>query len=234
MEHHPPPEVSQDTRQRLLVAATLVFAEKNFDGASIRDIAQHAQANSALVQYYFGGKEGLYLETLRFVFEIGAHRLEDVPQPPAPSDPEARPKAIAALRAHVRMLLCDCMAHCKFGGHFPPEIEKAALSLWNREMQAPRPQVATFIKEAIRPYIEHIRGCIQILRPELDEEGLFRMGMSIHGQMLHLHNHPEIIRLVRGAAYTEDDLESLTDHFTQFSLRGLSVPEACQPNPQGA
>ncbi|WP_281637748.1 TetR/AcrR family transcriptional regulator [Flavobacterium marginilacus] len=48
--------------QILLVAENL-FAEKGFDGTSIRDIAKEAKINIAMVSYYFGSKEKL-LESL--------------------------------------------------------------------------------------------------------------------------------------------------------------------------
>lgn len=67
--NHVPSESSMDTRRRLLEAALIVFAERGFDGAGIREIAERAKANSAMVQYHFGGKEGLYLEALRYAFE---------------------------------------------------------------------------------------------------------------------------------------------------------------------
>jgi AcrR family transcriptional regulator len=44
--------------QILRVAETL-FAEKGFDGTSIRDIAKEAKINIAMVSYYFGSKEQL-------------------------------------------------------------------------------------------------------------------------------------------------------------------------------
>lgn len=48
--------------QILNVAETL-FAEKGFDGTSIRNIAKAAKINIAMISYYFGSKEKL-LETL--------------------------------------------------------------------------------------------------------------------------------------------------------------------------
>lgn len=215
-----------DTRHRLLEAALLTFSEKGFDGAGIREIAQRAQANSALVQYHFGGKEGLYQETLRFVFERGACKIHDLPPPPSPEDPEARPKAIEGIRAHIRSFVQDALACHGLveGGPFgSPALMKAAQLLWNREIQEPRPSVYAFLQEAVRPFIEHLVGCIRVLRPDLDEEHLLRMDMSIHAQVLCLHNQPELLRLVRGRPFGPEDAESLVEHFTTFSLRGLGV-----------
>jgi AcrR family transcriptional regulator len=56
---------SEFTRQALIEAATTVFAEKGFEGGSVRLITQKAEANQAAINYHFGGKEGLYREVLR-------------------------------------------------------------------------------------------------------------------------------------------------------------------------
>ncbi|MDU4959428.1 MAG: TetR family transcriptional regulator [Sporomusaceae bacterium] len=57
-----------DAKEKLLTAATRLFAEKGFAAVSIREVAQAAQANSALISYYFGGKEGLYTAVLQQQF----------------------------------------------------------------------------------------------------------------------------------------------------------------------
>jgi AcrR family transcriptional regulator len=48
---------------QILQIAEKLFAEKGFDGTSIRDIAKEAVINVAMVSYYFGSKEKL-LESL--------------------------------------------------------------------------------------------------------------------------------------------------------------------------
>lgn len=53
---------NQKQIQILQVAETL-FAEKGFDGTSIREISKNAEINIAMVSYYFGSKEKL-LESL--------------------------------------------------------------------------------------------------------------------------------------------------------------------------
>ncbi len=221
----PSPE-TLDTRTRLIEAAILCFAEKGFEGAGIREIALQAQANSALVQYHFGGKEGLYLAALRHVFELGAHRVDELPHPPTAGEADARPRAIAAIRAHVAAFLRDCLCGCKFGGAFSEQLERAALLLWNREIQSPQPSTRDFIREAIRPYVNHLVGCLRVLRPDLDDEGLLRMDMSIHAQLVYLHNHTEMVGLIRGTPFDASDFPSLLDHFTTFSLRGLGLADS--------
>ena len=55
-------DFSEKQIQILLVAENL-FAEKGFDGTSIRNISREAKINIAMVSYYFGSKERL-LESL--------------------------------------------------------------------------------------------------------------------------------------------------------------------------
>jgi AcrR family transcriptional regulator len=55
---------SPDTREAILDAARTTFAERGFDGASIRTIASAAGVDPALVHHYFGPKEQLFLATV--------------------------------------------------------------------------------------------------------------------------------------------------------------------------
>ena len=48
------------TKQRLLDAASRIFAEKGFHGASVCNICERAGANIATANYHFHGKEKLY------------------------------------------------------------------------------------------------------------------------------------------------------------------------------
>ncbi|ATQ44028.1 CerR family C-terminal domain-containing protein [Caulobacter mirabilis] len=50
-----------EARQRILDAALAAFGAEGFRGATTRRIAEAAGVNLPALQYYFGGKEGLYL-----------------------------------------------------------------------------------------------------------------------------------------------------------------------------
>lgn len=49
-----------DTRQHLLAVAGEIFADKGVYAVTGQEICQRAGANSAAINYYFGGMEGLY------------------------------------------------------------------------------------------------------------------------------------------------------------------------------
>ncbi len=215
-----------DTRRRLLEAALVVFAEKGFDGAGIRDIAERAKANSAMVQYHFKGKEGIYLEAMRFAFEQGPKWIHTLPAPPKPGTPGAKKKALACFKDYLHNFLREFMECHGTGKYLPIEVDRAANVLWSREMQFPRPSIETFILESLRPFYQYLNACLINLRPDLDAESLFRMGMSIHAQLIWMHNYVDLTRLLRGSAYSVEDLDSLSEHFIHFSLGGLGLPEA--------
>ncbi|MFG3699136.1 TetR family transcriptional regulator [Micromonospora sp. NPDC047620] len=60
-----------DTREAILGAARAAFAERGFDGASIRAIAAAAQVDPALVHHYFGSKDQLFLSAMHAPVDPG-------------------------------------------------------------------------------------------------------------------------------------------------------------------
>ena len=73
-----PPEGGRgaDTRERLLDAAEQIFAERGFEGASMRAVTQAAGASVSAANYHFGSKEALLRETLlRRVGPLNERRL---------------------------------------------------------------------------------------------------------------------------------------------------------------
>jgi len=49
----------RSTRQRILVVAERLFAERGIGFVSVRDITTEARANTAAINYHFGSKDGL-------------------------------------------------------------------------------------------------------------------------------------------------------------------------------
>lgn len=55
---------SVSTRDNILRAATRVFARHGYDGGSIEKISKSAKSVDRMIYYYFGNKEGLFIEVL--------------------------------------------------------------------------------------------------------------------------------------------------------------------------
>jgi AcrR family transcriptional regulator len=69
------------TRERLVEAASQLFARHGYRGAPVRDICNQARANPGAVSYHFGGKRQLYRTVLRRAAERLAAAAEDAAAP---------------------------------------------------------------------------------------------------------------------------------------------------------
>jgi AcrR family transcriptional regulator len=54
----------QNTKEKILKTARILFADHGFEGTSIRDIAKAADVNVASVNYHFSSKENLFIEII--------------------------------------------------------------------------------------------------------------------------------------------------------------------------
>lgn len=69
----------ENTRAALLDAATVEFTERGFDGATVRAIAKQAGVDPAMVNHWFGGKDGLFVAAMEIPInpEEIVHRILD-------------------------------------------------------------------------------------------------------------------------------------------------------------
>lgn len=73
-----------ESKKRILEAAKVCFANNGYDGTSVRQICEAADANLALVSYYFGSKENLYYTVIESLYLNNGHKLdkhEDIADP---------------------------------------------------------------------------------------------------------------------------------------------------------
>jgi len=66
------------TKDKIIEAAIHEFAEKGYEQATTRDILERAGANVAAINYYFKGKQGLYVEILLHIVEIVRNQFKDI------------------------------------------------------------------------------------------------------------------------------------------------------------
>jgi TetR/AcrR family transcriptional regulator len=74
------------TREALVAAATALFAEKGYDGATVEEIGARAGANKASINYHFDGKTGLYRAVLEGKAREVAARVRGVLAEERPAD----------------------------------------------------------------------------------------------------------------------------------------------------
>jgi AcrR family transcriptional regulator len=73
------PEGQTQSREEILDASELMFAELGYAGTSLRHVAEKVDITTALITYYFGSKENLFREVfLRKGREIAKSRMQSL------------------------------------------------------------------------------------------------------------------------------------------------------------
>jgi len=67
---------ASSTREDILAAAREVFAERGYDGATVRRVADEAGVDPALIYHYFGSKQQLFVAAM----ELPYHWQQVLPQ----------------------------------------------------------------------------------------------------------------------------------------------------------
>ena len=72
-----------EARERLLSGATALFASKGYAATTVREIVERAGVTKPVLYYYFGSKEGIYLDLMREPFSKFAALVEEALLPAA-------------------------------------------------------------------------------------------------------------------------------------------------------
>jgi AcrR family transcriptional regulator len=201
---------NDDPRQRLLEAAGEMFAEKGFDGATVRKLIERAGVNIAAVNYYFRDKERLYIEAVKHA-ACG-------PPGEAPSWPPGTPPAVK-LRDFLRQLVSHL---------FDPNRPAWHARLMMREMAQPTSACAELVRDYIRPRATVLEEIVrELLPPEVPRWKRLMTSFSIVGQVIFYVSHKPILELLAGPeALKHFDAATVAEHIADFSLKALGVPAA--------
>ena len=206
----------EDARCRLLAAAGPVFAEKGFEHTTVREICQAADVNLAAINYYFGDKKTLYVETVRQAHSLLVERV------PMPEWPAGTPAAMK-LRGFVRTLLTRMLS--RDAAEWQPRIML-------REVLKPTDACRSLIEDYFGPLLEVLESIVsEFLGADVARHRLRQMAFSIIGQCLFYRVSREIVHMIvceddRAAYYRTDQL---ADHIANFSLAALSEASTFSP-----
>lgn len=206
-----------EPRQRLLDAATELFAERAFKDVSIREICEKAgSANVASVNYYFRDKAGLYRELLESMLarweaerERHAKSLEGKP-------PEEK------LYLYVRRFIGNILEERS------DERDMLFGRILNREMADPGPDFGLIVQKGMIPnwmrlmtIVAEVAGLPEGSQPVIACTQSTMGQCLTYGSMRKLgkyFGHPEF-------QYTPEVIDSIARHITQFSLAGIRAIE---------
>ena len=207
-QHHAPPD---DTRDRLLRAASDVFGQVGFRRATVRDIVSRAGANVAAVNYHFGDKDRLYAEVVRSGVALGLQLYPvDIGVPPESPTPEQR------LLGFVRSFLYRTLGQ-------GPHASSGRIMLW--EMVEPTPALDALYQERIKLLYAKLESIVHDLLGPAGSPERVRLGCaSVLGQCAFYRLGESLLSKVQGAPTTNlppEQIETIANHVTSLTAAGL-------------
>ncbi len=203
--------IADSTKERLLAMAEKLFAEKGYDGVSVREITQAAECNLAAINYYFGNKKNLYLDVFRqrLVPRMTKIRrqFEDILSRQGQIDLEAVIRAF--ITAFMKMPNAD---------EHPDYFD----SLIHREIHNPTGALEILIDDAILPFFQVMLGLFKDCMPEDADDMHLKLGvLSLQALSIHFSHARIPVSRLTGKQYDDAFINLLIDHMVSFALHGL-------------
>lgn len=198
------------TRLALLEAAGIVFAEKGFDRATAKEIAEKAGTNAAAVNYHFGGIESLYEEVLAEAHHraVSYDLLASILDATSPVEDQLR---------HLFALLVGIARQ--------PARTSWSLRVLSREMLAPTAHAQTLLETEIGPKKELLFQVIShfVGRPVNDPATARAAFAVIAPWIMMLLAGPHVMEIFPPLAPDQGDAEIIVDQMMTYTLGGLEA-----------
>ncbi len=197
----------QDSREILYRVALKQFAQKGFDGASVKSIAQEAKMNVSLISYYFEGKEGLLREELE---RFGTERLQDARNILTP------PESIEDMRAKLKVWLLQFLnCHvdepdvCGILHRENPFERKFMFDVFQKTFLKSFEAVADFFRQAKKK---------RLIR---DLDPMF-LAASFFANVIHLGKNQKMQQMVMGVSIQDEKYRSIVaDQIIDLHFNGI-------------
>ncbi|NLS91848.1 MAG: CerR family C-terminal domain-containing protein [Planctomycetaceae bacterium] len=221
----PQTETAADTKLSLILAAGELFAERGLDGVSVRDIVGKAGATLSAVNYHFGSKSGLYLETIRYALERHIN-AEDAMTLLSEANPSSPQEAADVLYRLIRRFCRTYLA---------PDHPQWYERLINRAVVDASDDVSAAIAEVLRPTDDALHRLLLEHVPGLDpgSAGLWRMCLS--GQIHYFLMARRVINRLLDRSeeeYDEEFIETAASHVARNMVVVLGLPSPTVQGPR--
>jgi TetR/AcrR family transcriptional regulator, regulator of cefoperazone and chloramphenicol sensitivity len=211
-----PRENKEDlTKERILDAAEVLFAQKGYQAVSVREITSTAECNLAAVNYHFGNKENLYLEVFRSRWVPRAVRVR-----------ESFSKAVAGQTSLSVPTVVRAVAQAFVEGPLSDEERLRHSQLMTREMTQPTKAFELVAQQVIEPFFKEVGEKLSsVLSDEMGQEQMLLNIFSIFSMVLYFNFARVAVSRLTGHQYDTAFRARLVEQITQFSLKGLDVSE---------
>jgi AcrR family transcriptional regulator len=209
---------SDITRERIMKAAERLFADRGYDGTSIRAIVAKARVNQAAINYHFDGKDGLYREVLRAAFRA---LTEDQL---AHGDEMRSMSREAALGEFVRRQLRPLTARDELSRH---------LRIFNWETVRPTAMFRKLMSEEAPPFMGLAVDLIRRFLPQADQRTLVVAAIWLLGQCsIFVRNRDQLAGPPTSLSLDATAVEWLAGLISGWTIGGLSAEKTrdCRKN----
>jgi AcrR family transcriptional regulator len=198
---------SEVTRERIVKAAERLFAERGYDGTSIRAIVAKARVNQAAINYHFDGKDGLYREVLRAAFRaLTEQQLAHAQDMRTMSREEA-------LSAFIRRQLHPLMSRDEYSRH---------MRIFNWETVRPTAVFRNLLSEEAAPFMGLAADLVRRFLPEADNRTVMAAAIWLVGQCsVFLRNRELLGQPPMGLVIDESAVEWLSQMIARWVIGGL-------------
>jgi AcrR family transcriptional regulator len=199
-----------EPRERILSAAGREFAERGYEAATVRDICLAAGVNVAAVNYYFGDKQRLYIESVKHAHE---QRAGQVPLPEWTVGTPPSKKLHDFISNFLERLL---------GFGQPPW----QVRLMMREVLHPTDACRELVEDYIRPRFELLISILdELVAGRLTQTELRQVALSIIGQCFLYRAAGDVVGMLvpREELESHHSLGPLADYVTGYALAALGI-----------
>jgi len=210
---------SSQTRQRLLDAAEVLFSERGFRGASVRDITQEAGCNLAAVNYHFGGKVNLYREVvLRRMALLRAGRIGAVQRAMERAGGEA---SLEELLRSFSVAFLEPLVTSDAGRRW--------MNLMTREMLDPQLPSDLFYNEMTLPVRRELVSAMQRLFPALGDDAADLCMQSLVAQLVHVERMQRSAQRAPDSELARYSVQGMLEHVVRFTAAAVRAVAAEVP-----
>jgi len=207
-------------KDRILDAAETVFAERGFEGASLRNIVREAGVNLATVYYYFHSKEGLMAAVFQRRFEpLRQEHREQLQQ----LETVARGKPLAIERILEAMLNPPLRLASTDTKH-----KRSVVRLMGRIVSEPNPQTQQLLRSQHLHIREAYLAAMRRSVPHLPESDLQWRFEFVWGALAFVLCNPGKLETMTGGRCNPADTQEVLRQMVTFFSAGFRAPASAR------
>ena len=189
-----------DTVDKILHAATVLFAERGFAETSLRTITSMADVNLAAVNYHFGSKKALIQAVFARVMEPFCNQLDKKMNAMDLDGGDVKTLLVAVVEAFVGV--------CKDTGESPERFAR----LLNLAYTQSQEHLRQFCNQRFGGTLERFIGLLKAMLPDLDiAQFYWRMNFMLGASLFSLSSFESIVATF-GKQPGDLDLDDMLEH----------------------